>query len=107
MKIMATVEQLLNEARALPVSERRKLRDALARDLQSKPAYNTRERERTWIKAHCDEYLNQWVVVEGETLVAHGTDAREVYLAARAAGIKVPFLEQVTLNTEPYMGSWV
>lgn len=104
---MATVEQLLNEARTLPVSERRKLRDALSRDLNLAPAaYNTRERERAWIKAHRDEYLGQWVVVEGDTLIAHGTNAREVYLAARAAGVGVPYIEEVMPDLEPYMGGW-
>lgn len=105
---MATVEQLLNEARTLPVSERRKLRDALDHDLQAAPAtYNTRMREREWIKAHHDEYLGQWVVVEGDTLIAHGTSAREVYLAARAAGVEVPYIEEVMPDLEPYLGGWV
>ncbi len=105
---MATVEQLLDEARNLPTSEKRRLRDALDRDLhQTAPAaYNTHEREHAWIEAHRDEYLGQWVALDGDRLVAHGKDAREVYLAAREKGVKAPFLEQMMPSIEPYMGGW-
>ena len=33
------------------------------------------------------------VALDGDRLIAHGTQAREVYAAARAAGIKSPFVE--------------
>ncbi|MDQ3253161.1 MAG: DUF5678 domain-containing protein [Acidobacteriota bacterium] len=104
---MATLEQILREARSLPVAEQRKLRDELDRDLQAAPAaYNTHEREHAWIEAHRDEYLGQWVALDGDRLIAHGTNAREVYLAAREKGVKAPFLEQMMPSLEPYMGGW-
>ena len=51
--------------------------------------------EDAWIEKHRDEYLGQWVPVEGDSLIAHGTDAGQVYLAAREPGIAVPFIERV------------
>lgn len=104
---MATLEQLLEEARRLPPAEKRRLRDALDRELQSAPTYRTHERERAWIEANRDRYLGQWVAVEGDTLIAHGTNAREVADAARAAGITTPFLERIGPKSEAYWGGWI
>ncbi|MDQ3753864.1 MAG: DUF5678 domain-containing protein [Acidobacteriota bacterium] len=104
---MATLEQIIEEARRLPCEAKRRLRDELDRELRDAPAaYNTRASERAWIAAHRDDYLGQWVALDGDRLLAHGTNAREVYLAARAAGVRAPFLEQVRPSLEPYMGGW-
>ena len=56
-------------------------------------------RAKNWIKEHRAEYLNQWVVLEGDQLISHGFDGHRVCDEASAAGIKVPFL--VWLNEEP------
>ena len=111
---MATLEQIIDEARALSPIEKRKLRQALDRELEqpapaqsSKPGYRTYEREHAWVSAHRDEYLGQWVAVEGERLVAHGTDPRQVYLAARDAGIEVPYIVHVVKREEPFTGGWL
>src|SRR5436305_8006437 len=40
-----------------------------------------RVREEQWIDAHRDEYIGEWVVVEGDSLITHGHDARTVYNA--------------------------
>ena len=104
---MATLEQIIEEARALSPEERRCLRDALDRDLQAQqPAYNPRTSEMRWIEEHRDEYTGQWVVVEGDALIAHGTNAREVFAAARAAGISAPFLVRVEEHVAAYIGGW-
>ena len=39
-------------------------------------------------------------------LVASGSNAREVYLAARRAGIRVPFVEQILRPDELPFGGW-
>ena len=104
---MATLEQVIEDARKLPPDDRRRLREVLDRESDVRPAYNTREREREWIEQHRDEYMNQWVAVEGDTLIAHGTDARTVADAARAAGIEAPFMEHVRASDEPFCGGWL
>jgi hypothetical protein len=107
---MATLEQIIEQAKNLPVEEQRRLRAALG-ELESngnaQPAYRTRERERSWIATHRDEYLGQWVAVEDDRLVAQGKDPRQVYLAARDAGIEVPYLVRVEKREEPYTGGWL
>lgn len=104
---MVTLEQIIEEARALSTEERRRLRDTLERELRDAPrAYNTRASEMRWIEEHRDEFTGQWIVVEGDTLIAHGTNAREVFAAARAAGIAVPFLVRVEERVEAFMGGW-
>jgi hypothetical protein len=107
---MATLEQILEEARQLPADEQRRLRaalNALASNGDTQPAYRTNEQERAWVEAHRDEYLGQWVAVECDRLVAHGTSPREVYLAARDAGIEVPYIVRVENPQEPFTGGWL
>jgi hypothetical protein len=40
---------------------------------------------------HPSEYSDQWVVVQGERLIAADTEAHNVFAIARAKGIEVPF----------------
>ena len=106
---MATLEQIIEEARKLPAEEQQRLRaalDELDSNGDAQPAYRTHERERGWINVHRDEYLGQWVALDGDHLVAHGTDARKVYEEAREQGITAPYLEQVSPKQEAFMGGW-
>lgn len=103
---MATLEQIIEEARALSPGEKRKLRQALDRELEQPTPLQSRAKESTWIDRHRDEYLGQWVAIEGDTLVAHGANPREVYLAAREAGVNSPFIERVEKRQDAFMGGW-
>jgi len=40
---------------------------------------------------HPSEYSDQWVVVQGERLIAADTEAHNVFAIAKAKGIEVPF----------------
>ena len=104
---MATLEQIIDEARTLSPSEKRKLRQALDGELEQPAPARSLVDEDDWIEKHRDEYLGQWVAVEGDCLIAHGTDARQVYLAAREAGIAVPFIERVEKREDAYTGGWL
>jgi ribosome modulation factor len=106
---MATLEQIIEEARALPAAEQHRLRTAieeLTTNSDELAPYRTREAESAWVQAHRDEFLDQWVVLDGNHLVAHGTDARTVYEEARAQGISTPYLVHVTPKLEAYLGGW-
>jgi len=112
-EVMATLEQIIEEARRLSPAEKGKLRQALdceleqqARVQSAKPGYPTNEQERAWINAHRDEFLDQWVALDGDHLVAHGTDAKKVYDEAREQGITTPYLVHVTPKVEAYVGGW-
>jgi Family of unknown function (DUF5678) len=106
---MATLEEILDEARKLPVNEQRRLREALgevASNGKERHSYQTHEKERAWVEAHRDEFLDQWVALDGDNLIAHGTDARTVYDQARANGSESPYLVHVVPQVDAYVGGW-
>ncbi|MEJ7578666.1 MAG: DUF5678 domain-containing protein [Pyrinomonadaceae bacterium] len=94
-----------------PSSRRRRvptiLRDLLNGNIEEtlSPAH-TRAREQQWLLEHREQYMNEWVALNGGHLIAHGHDARAVYRAAREAGIAIPFIVRVEPFDEPSMGGW-
>src|SRR6185369_14324889 len=96
---MSTLQQILEEAMKLPPEDRLRLRaalDQLEANGDAMPAYRNNEQERAWIEAHREQYLNQWVALDGDRLIAHGIDAKRVYDEAREQGITSPYLERVS-----------
>lgn len=54
-----------------------------------------RRRELEWRRSHRDllqTYAGQWVVLEGEEIVAHGNSMAQIVEEARAQGIRVPYV---------------
>lgn len=104
-----SVQEVLEVVREMSVEERaeliRKLEHEFSEDAANKPTAR-RDRERAWVDAHRDEYIGQWIALEGDRLITHGKDSRAVYLAAREAGIEVPFMAHVDPVEEPSMGGW-
>ncbi len=45
-----------------------------------------------------EEYAGEVIVLEGDEIVAHGHDGRQLVEEARRRGIEVPFLFLVDLN---------
>lgn len=60
---------------------------------------------RKWLSEHSEEYMIHWVCLEGNRLIAHGTDGLEVHRQAKAAGIEEPFLHHVVDESLPF-GGW-
>jgi len=57
-----------------------------------------RERELRWIETHREDLrklVGQWIVLENETIVAHGRDPVEVVREARRKGIRTPLVYRV------------
>jgi hypothetical protein len=71
------------------------------------PSYRTHEDERAWLEAHREEFLGQWVALDGGTLVAHGTNASAVYDKAREKGVTSPYLVHVVPKVDAYVGGWL
>lgn len=69
-------------------------------------ATNGESKELLWLKDHRHEYIGQWVALDGGRLVAHGTNARDVFQTAREAGVKVPFIEQILPTDDMPFGGW-
>ena len=63
--------------------------------------------EQEWLRAHGQEYSGQWVALNGEELLSHGSDARSVRDEARAKGVQTPLM--VHTPNEPKLPSafWV
>jgi hypothetical protein len=54
-----------------------------------------RSRELEWCRTHTEvlrQFAGQWVVLEGEEIIAHGEDPLLVVAEARAKGIQVPYV---------------
>ena len=54
-----------------------------------------RSRELEWCRTHAEvlrQFAGQWVVLEGEEIVAHGNDPLQVVTEARVKGIQIPYI---------------
>src|SRR6266542_2935657 len=96
---MSLEEAILDKVRHLPPAKQEavlRFADGLQRQtaVRMVPSRD-RTREMDWIKENRAKYADQWVVVEGDRLIAADTDAHKVFAAAKTAGIEVPFLVHV------------
>ena len=60
-----------------------------------------RSREMLWIKEHREEYAGQWVALNGDQLLAHGTDAHQVFAEARRL-VASPFFAHLEPEDEAH-----
>ena len=64
-----------------------------------------RAREWAWRAANIErlrrEFLDQWIVLEDEEIVAHGADPVELVNAARRRGIRVPYVFRIEEEAKP------
>lgn len=54
-----------------------------------------REREEAWCRSHPEilrRFAGQWLVVEGEEIIAHGKDPAGLVEEARAQGVRIPYV---------------
>ena len=65
------------------------------------------EKELEWLREHWHEYIGQWVVLDGERLIGHGSDPRPLITQARVEGVKMPFAKYVRDEAFPSMGGWM
>lgn len=95
-----TLEEVLREARKLPLDKRRELAEKLLEEgaqsaagtgvpLDAKgsgPTAEVRRHRLEWMKAHRAEYGGQHIALDGATLIAVGQTYREAKEKALAAG---------------------
>lgn len=62
------------------------------------------QKSQEWVRQNREKYLNEWVCLEGDKLIAHGMDALEVDRKAREAGIEIPYLEHIVEESD--WGGW-
>ncbi|MGI8787411.1 MAG: DUF5678 domain-containing protein [Pyrinomonadaceae bacterium] len=77
--------------------EEQKRADEQARTKEARLKYQIEryKKARRWLDEHSGEFMNEWVCLEGDRLVAHGADALEVHRQAKKAGIEIPFVHHI------------
>ena len=117
---MATLEQIIDEARSLSPAEKRKLRQVLDLELEQVKSTDRaqfrgsdngndkmRERRLEWLKSHREKYGGQYVALDGDQLLAVGPNyriAREKALAAGRPNALITYLSKPDEIAE--MGGW-
>jgi len=114
--MMQTAEQIIESVRALPISERKKFYDLAEEEKRKILSENGAKKadsmdERTkfqlamkWLAENRQNFLGQWVCLDGDRLVANGADALEIYKEAKEKGIEVPFVEHIVEEKKAYGG---
>lgn len=113
--MQTNIERVVTMIRALPLEDLDRLGEIINEEKRAKHGKNERLRQeledyakaKKWIDAHGEEYMNQWVCLEGDRLVAHSADGRDVYRKARESGIKAPFIHYVEKESEAFWGGWL
>jgi hypothetical protein len=108
---MSLEEAILDKVRRLPPAKQEEvlrfangLHDgAKARVVPSRD----RTMEVKWIDSNRAAYADQWVAVEGDRLVAAGSDPLKVFAAAKEEGIPIPFVVHlVPEDPLPFVPGW-
>lgn len=108
-----TISEVKQAINSLPSSEREELREWLNEDESAK---NEKQRQLQadlerykktdeWLRANREKYMNQWVCLDGDRLVAHSADGRDLYQKAKEAGIEIPFIHHIVEEKYPF-GGW-
>jgi Family of unknown function (DUF5678) len=108
---MSLEDAILDKVRHLPPAKQEEVL-RFADGLQRPPAPREvpgrdRKREVKWIADNRSAYAGQWVAVEGDRLVAADMDALKVFIAAKAAGIEIPFMVHILPEDSlPFVPGW-
>ena len=111
--MQANLEQVTEMIRTLPIKDLGKLREVISEEVQAKCEKQKQlqadieryKKTDKWLSENREKYMNQWVCLYGDELIAHGTDALEVDRQAKEAGIEAPFLEHIVEEKYPF-GGW-
>lgn len=107
-----TLENAIEIVKALPPPEREKFwdwaeeekqNDKSEKEAQKAELKNEREKfwqAMQWLDENRQKYLGQWVCLDGDRLIAYGTDAVKLYKEAKEKGVEVPFVEHITEEKE-------
>ncbi len=114
--MQTNLENAIEIIKNLPVEDLNELQKVIIKEQKSKQAKNgnkesvdnevaRHKKTQKWLDENRAKYLNQWVCLDGDNLIAHGIDALEVDQTAKEAGIEAPFLEHIVEEKYPF-GGW-
>ena len=115
--MVQTEQKILESIRALTPETRKRVIRAAALE-NDKPARKSRMSEeelelrkvrfrkaQEWIENNKEKYDGQFVLLEGDVLIGHGDNPKELYRLADDRGIKSPFVERIKAFELPF-GGW-
>lgn len=101
---------VLRPLEPLPFAEHQRLRvmvtDGEEKDPPAAKYFNPRLKEMAWLGAHRKDYPGEYVALEGDRLLAHHKEGREVLRLAREQGVEVPLVSYCPPADEPPFGGW-
>ena len=110
--MQTNIEQVTNIIRAMPLEDLDKLSEVI--DAEKKAKREKKEKSnwrlerykkaRKWLDEHAAEYMNQWICLEGDKLIAVDDDGRTVYQTAIEAGIESPFIHHIVEESKFHAG---
>jgi hypothetical protein len=111
---MQSANEIIKAYKNLPKGERAKIREFLNEDEQQEKVKREEVQEQIrkyklaqkWIDENGEKYLNQWVCLDGDKLIAHSKDGKDLYQKAKEAGIKIPFIKRIIKEPEAFVGGW-
>ena len=108
---MSLEEAIMETVRTLPESDQQKVL-GFAEALNTRPRFRTGrywdgEKEMEWVARNREAYMNMWVSLDGDRLVAaYAEDAIKVYEAARAQGVEISFVKHI-VPEESHTSGWI
>ncbi len=114
--MQSNLENAIKIVKNLPVEDLNELQEVIIKEQRAKQAKNGSnenvddeidrfKKSQVWLEENREEYMNEWVCLYGDKLIAHGKDALEVDRKAKDAGIEAPFLEHIVEEKYPF-GGW-
>ncbi len=114
--MQSNLENAIKIIKNLPVEDLNELQEVIIKEQRAKQTKNGNKenvddeivrfkKTQQWLDENREKYMNQWVCLDGDKLIAHGIDALEVDQVAKEAGIEAPFLEHIVEEKHPF-GGW-
>ncbi len=99
--MQTNLEQIIEGVRALPFEDLNRLREVIDEERKLKQIDEVKKvklqkqiakfkKAEKWLAENREKYINEWVCLEGDQLIAHGSDALEVDRQAREAPTHIP-----------------
>lgn len=110
---MPSVNEVVEAYNTLPKSDQQKVLEILVEgeeqeksEKESKKIYQNEryKKARKWLDENSETYMNQWVCLEGDKLIAHSKDGKGLYQKAVEAGIKTPFIHHIVEEPNFFYG---